>query len=412
MRNKLLCGFLAVVLCMVVSNLLFSFLVPKVTWSRALSVAVGSLAGLILGAIISDSITKNITKLAEITRTIGEGDLTQEITIKNEDEIGNLADAFRQMLINLRQLVSHLGKTSGNMFHSSEELANLAKGASLSTDEIATTMEHISHGAESQSILAEKGSIVIKDIFTAIENVAIKAENTAESAGQAGEIARRETKLMQEAMRNLEKIFTQIDNSSRIVKDFGKKIKQVTKFLDMITTISQQTNTLSFNATIEATRAGEFGKGFSVVAEEMRRLADRTKEFTVEVTDITEEIESDSTLVLSSMEEESDRIHEGKKSIETTVNALEGVVKNITDIVTDVQTISQTAQQQKIDSEKIVKTMDEMARLAEENAAATEEVAASTEDLAGSMEKVNSSAQNSSSLSRQLKEAVMDFKLE
>ncbi len=411
MRNKLLCGFLAVVLCMAASNLLFTLFVPKIAWSRALSVALGSFVGLVLGAIISNYITKNITKLVEAAQKIGKGDLTQEITIQTKDEIGHLANAFRVMLSNLRDLVSHLENTSTSMLGSSGELVGLAGEVNVSSEEIAATMDHISRGAEKQSRLAEKGFNVIKDIVNSIENVTVKAKTTASSAIQAGSIAKTESKLMQEAMKNLGKIFSQIENSTQTVKDFGRKIKQVTKFLDMITSISQQTNTLSFNATIEATRAGEFGKGFSVVADEMRRLAERTKEFTIEVTDITEDIEKDRLSVLLSMENEAEKIEEGKGSIETTIKALGEMVKNITDITGDIQIISEITQKQKVDSEEIVQAMHEVAELAEENATATEEVAIATEELVGSMEKINSTAQHSSSTSHQLKEAITGFKL-
>ena len=411
MRNKLLCGFLAVVLCMIVANLFFGLVVPKVTWSRALSVAFGSLAGLILGVVISNSVTKNVSKLVKITSTIGEGDLTQEVMVHSEDEIGDLANAFRRMLSNLRRMVSHLEKTSFSMFGSAQDLSNLAQEVNLASEEISTTIKQISQGAEKQSVLTDEVFSIMKGMSFSIEDIARKAETTARTADQTGDVAQKESNLMQIAIKNLEGIFNQIEESVQKAKEFGKKTQQITKFLDMITAISQQTNLLSFNATIEATRAGEYGKGFSVVAEEMRRLAEKSREFADEATTIIEDIQRDGVTLLYSMEKEIKEITEGKKSIGTTIDALEGIVKGITNMVEDIRAISAYTQKQRADSERIVNTVSEVAKLADENAMATRGTAVSTEDLVNSIEKIASSAQQSSSISTQLKEDIKEFRL-
>ena len=196
-----------------------------------------------------------------------------------------------------------------------------------------------------------------------------------------------------------------------IVERTSAKNKKITKIADIITSVSEQTNLLSFNAAIEATRAGEYGKGFSVVADEIRRLAEKSKGYAEDITTIIDEIQKDSARIFASLDEQTQGVIFGRKAVSAAAGGLVEIMEKIIDMVGDIQEISTATQQQKQDAQLVVEDMGNVSKLAEEHFSATEKTARVAATQVESMKKMVVSTQNLSGISDQLKNVAQRFKL-
>ncbi|MDY6863557.1 MAG: methyl-accepting chemotaxis protein [Thermodesulfobacteriota bacterium] len=411
MGNKLLLGFLVVVAAIVATNMLLELFITDIAKNRFVVAFIGILIGMLLGSIISNYILKNIANLVTATKTIGDGDLTQEVTINSRDEIGELAQSFNQMLASLREMITQFRKSSDDIISASKTLSSFAQGINTTTEEVASISTRISDGAEKQSLLVKNTFSIMKRMADSIEMVAEKSQLATNKAKQVGDTAKKESASLEKTLEELEKVFARIDRSAELNREFSNKIQKITKFADIITVISEQTNLLSFNASIEATRAGEFGKGFSVVAEEVRRLAEKTKGFSEEITNNIYEIQKDNHLVLNSLDEQTTGIKSGRKSMNKAVSGLVDIMESIINTVEDVQEISIITQQQKKDAQLVVEDMENVSKLAEDHVLATEETVRSASSQVESVNKMVFSTKNLSEISDRLKNATSRFKL-
>jgi methyl-accepting chemotaxis protein len=245
-----------------------------------------------------------------------------------------------------------------------------------------------------------------------IQMVAEKSGIAADAARRAGETARRGRASMENSREELERVFSKIEASAELSRVFADKIRKITKIADIITGVSEQTNLLSFNAAIEATRAGELGKGFSVVADEIRRLAEKSKGFAEEITTIIDEIQKDNVRMLSSLDEQTQGVKTGRKAAETSIGELVDIMEKIIDMVDDVQEISSITQHQKKDAQSVMENMGNVSKLAEEHVSATDETARIAGAQVESMNEMVTSTQNLSSIADRLRNVASRFKVE
>lgn len=411
MSNKLYLGFLMVVASIIATNLIVGLFITDPARNRALFASIGLGVGIILGSVISNYILRNIGELVSATRIIGKGDLTKEVPVSSKDEIGELAKSFNQMVLSLRELISQFRESSDEIIEATNVLHSFVQGINSNAEEVAEISAQISKGAEKQSLLLENTFTVMKRMADSLQTVAEKAQISANAAKRAGETAKREGESMERTREELEKVFSKIEGSVGLMRAFGDKIQKITKIADIITGVAEQTNILSFNAAIEATRAGEFGKGFSIVADEVRRLAEKVKGYAEEITSIIDEIQRDNTKVLASLEEQTQGVKFGRKTVDTAVGGLVDIMEKIMDMVEDVKEISAISQQQKNDAQLVVENMGNVSRLAEEHVSATEGTAKAAVSQLESITKMLSSTQDLSGISERLKNAALKFKV-
>jgi methyl-accepting chemotaxis protein len=412
MSNKLYLGFLVVVASIIATNLIVSLFITDAARNRALFASIGLAVGMALGSLISNYMVRHIGDLVSATRLIGEGDLTKEVTVSSSDEIGELAKSFNQMVFNFRELIVQFRESSEDIIGASKVLSCFVSGVNSNAQEVAEISNHISLGAEKQSLLLENTFNIMKRMAESLQRVAERAQIAANTATKAGETARREGESMEKTREELERIFSKIENSTGLIRVFGDKIQKITKIADIITGVAEQTNLLSLNASIEAARAGEFGKGFSVVAEEVRRLAEKAKDYAEGIETIIDEIQKDNTKVVASLEEQTQGVKFGRKTIETAVHGLTDIMQKVMDMVEEVKAISSITQQQKDDAQLVVANMGNVSKLAGEHLTATAGTARAANAQLESIQKMVSSTHDLSLVSERLQNAVLKFKVE
>ncbi|WP_409343030.1 methyl-accepting chemotaxis protein [Paenibacillus sp. MBLB4367] len=322
--------------------------------------------GLVLGLAIAFLLTRSITKpLALVTESIGEvakGNLTiAHVEVRNKDELGRLADSTNQMLDSLKRVI-------GRVLSSSQNVAAAAEEISASTQEIAS-------GASNQSNSAQTVNELFKELSAAIHSVAFSAEAAADASMQAKDVAIDGGKTIDSTMQAM----ATLEKQMGLLQDDSGKIGSIISVID---DIADQTNLLALNAAIEAARAGEQGKGFAVVADEVRKLAERSGNATKEIASIIKGMQANTG---SSAEAVALAVSLSKQ-IEA---ALKQIMSQVNDSAAQVNEIAAASEQQSAQSSEVLSSVEAIAATSEEAAAAAEETASASQSLAQLAEELN-----------------------
>jgi len=309
-------------------------------------------------------------------------------------------------------MIAQFRKSSDDIIEASKTLSSFAERTNATTEDAAEISQQISKGAEAQSRLLENAFAVMKRMADSIQMVAEKSGIAAGGARRVGETAKRGKESMENSREELERVFARIEATAELNRAFSDKIGKITKFADIITGVSEQTNLLSFNAAIEATRAGELGKGFSVVADEIRRLAEKSKGFAEEITTLIDEIKKDNSNILASLDEQTQGVRTGRKAVETSISGLLDIMEKIIDMVDDVQEISSITQHQEKDAQSVIDNMANVSKVTEDHVSSTEETARIAATQVESMNEMVSSTQNLSNIADRLKNVALRFKVD
>lgn len=307
-------------------------------------VLIAIIVAVVLGSVICKSICRALKKLTEVTNEISRGNLDVEIINDSKDEIGILSDAMKKMGLKLNQVLEHISFAAEQVTVGSKQMADSTIALSRGATEQASAVEELTASIE---------EISAKINITA-ENTK-KVNNIADSTKTNAIKRNGEMKLMLEAM---EEINVSSENISKIIQ--------------VIDEIAFQTNILALNAAVEAARAGKYGKGFNVVAEEVRNLATRSSKAAKETAEIIED-----SIV---------KIIEGSKIADKTAEALDNIVKDIEEVANIISHISESSEEQATGISQISQGVIQISEVVQSNSATAEESAASSEELAGQAE--------------------------
>ncbi|MFC7063742.1 methyl-accepting chemotaxis protein [Halobacillus seohaensis] len=382
-----------------------------VTIGIIISIAV-VIVGIVSALLMANSITKPIKRVVDRMKEIAEGDISQdEIIVKSKDEVSQLAEAINEMQRSLNEVIHHVSYTSDRVSSQSEELTQSANEVKEGSDQIASTMQELSAGAESQANgatdLTDKMSEFVQQIVEANRNGKSVSETTTEVLSMTEE-GRQLMKTSIGQMHNIDEI---VKDAVEKVKGLDQQSKEISKLVQVIEGIAEQTNLLALNAAIEAARAGEHGKGFAVVADEVRKLAEQVTHSVGDITEIVQNIQSQSGTMVDSLEHGYKEVGEGTKQIEVTGETFETINASVSEVVNKVQSISTNLETIVGNSNDMNASIEEIASVSEESAAGVEQAAASAQQSNSSMEEVSHSADELAQLSEQLTKQVSQFKV-
>lgn len=379
-----------------------------------LHMAVMTLAGaIILGGIlvyfIVRAISKPLNQLVSSAKSISEGDLTQKIDVRSRDEFGQLGASFNEMADSLRSLISTIQESVDNVASSSEQLTASADQTSKATEHITLAIERFSSGAESQSEKVETSSQRLSQMNDKLNEIAGVSESITESSGKSTEIAETGGELVQQTVGQMNSINRSVRQAEQVVKGLEAKSKDITAILRVINGIADQTNLLALNAAIEAARAGESGRGFSVVAEEVRKLAAQSagsaKEIEALIQDIVKEIEHSLNMFKSVNQE----VQSGLEITEETETSFKHIYDMTNEIAGKLQTMNAAVEHLSTGSHEISDAVEEIADVSRESSAGIQDIAASAEEQLASMEEISSSAATLEQMAEELRDLTKKF---
>jgi methyl-accepting chemotaxis protein len=335
---------------------------------------IGLLLAVTMGFSIAAVISAPLQKAVQFAAVVASGDLSAELNVRRKDEIGMLADALNDMTVRLRQVISKMIDTSGN-------LSSAANQLSSTSEQMATGTEEVASQAGTVAVASEEMSATSNDI-------AQNCHMAADSASRAAETTRKGFEVVKSTVEGIRYRGKRTKENAMIVASLGERSDQIGEIVSTIEDIADQTNLLALNAAIEAARAGEQGRGFAVVADEVRALAERTTKATKEISGMIRAIQEETKTAIVSMEEGVRGTEKGASEAEQLEISLNEILEQVSSVTMQISQIATAAEQQtsttsEITSniQQITEVVQETARGAQESAGASGELARSAEDL-------------------------------
>ena len=379
----------------------------RIAWIP-LVVLVGALAASLISA---RQMTYGIEEVAAHAQLVARGSMRRELTFESGDEIGALAASFRTMSGGLRTLLRDVETGAAEVAATADQLAAGAEEMSASTEEVAAAAQSIATSAAQQT----KGIHIVVAIAG---RVAVRAQETsghallAQTAADAvTDSARRAGDAAEQGLKSMARISSVTSETLPAVAQLGEKSLRIGQITDTIGAIARQTNLLALNAAIEAARAGEHGRGFAVVADEVRKLAKESGRALETIRQLATEIQHASTAMAARIDDVSTSVVAGESVIRSSSSALIQISKEIESSRAAVQRIVESAVSQHQEAESLAREIEAVAVVAEQNASTLEQVSAVVQEQTASMMHVTESSQHLADIAARLKSVMHRFEL-
>jgi methyl-accepting chemotaxis protein len=357
-------------------------------------------------------ITKPIKVVMERMRSMASGDLSQQpIRTNSQDEVGQLVDSTNQMSEKVRGLLQQINDVSGTVSAQSEELTQSAIEVREGSNQVAMTMQEMAIGSEAQASHTTDLSATMSEFTAKIQELNVNGGQIQQSSNQIISLTGSGSELMEASSTQMVKIDQIVQDAVLKVKELDAKSKEISTLVEVIKAIADQTNLLALNAAIEAARAGEHGRGFAVVADEVRKLAEQVAVSVTEITSIVKGIQSETDNVTESLEMGYHEVEQGTKKIEATSLTFKNIDTALNKMAKDIQSVIGTLSMISEDSQNMNSKIEEIAAISEEASAGVEQTSASSQQTSSSMEEVAKSSEDLAKLAEQMNDLVRQFKL-
>ena len=361
---------------------------------------------------ISERLSKPVRTLRDECELINSGDLTKRpLCLDTTDELGALAHGFSDMRHTMRDLITGITKNAERVSASSEELTAAAQQTAEASTSVATSVVDIAEGIGKQSESITATTATVKEISEQTENVANNASAIAIVTAQTVEAVKHGQAAIQDIVTAMGDINDGTGTVKNTIAKLAKQSDEISKIVDVITGIAEQTNLLALNAAIEAARAGEAGRGFAVVADEVRKLAEESGESATKIAELVATIQTDMKEAVEASAQSSQSVEGSRQSVKEADEIFTSIQLQIEALAGGIQDVSNSIQTISEGTKSMTGEMDSIASISHENASRTQSVSATTEEQSASSEEIAASTRNLSQLAEDLQGEVHKFKV-
>ena len=374
---------------------------------------VASTASYFIGISIAkpiEDITKVINNLSELDFRFDEKSKVVKL-LNRKDEVGVMANSIKMMRDNVSEFITKTSNAAYQVAASSEELTATSEQAASAAEEVARTIEEIARGANDQAVDTETSANNVEEMGELLEKDAQYIEELNKATQEINKQKEEGFSILSELVNKT----NQSNEASKIVYEIilnnNESAEKIERASAMIQSIADQTNLLALNAAIEAARAGEAGRGFSVVADEIRKLAEQSNSFTSEIKKVIDELKAKSYGAVKTMQELKGIVDSQTESVKDTENRFELIAGAIDSVKIVIEQLNHSAELMRENKNRLIELMENLSAISEENAAGTQEASASMEEQAATIEEVANSGEGLATIAEELRVLIEKFKV-
>lgn len=385
--------------------------IKALLWKQLMVVLIAMVVVFIGIAFYTRFITNNINEVMRLSALMAEGDLRAEMAINSHDEFGQMGKNFNRMINNLRKLLNKIIDNSQQVAASSEQLTASAQETAKATENITITVQEISAAVTDQVIYTNKTTNSVQEISAKFVSINNEMQNVTEMTNKANNKAIEGHKVVSHVIQQMSLIENKISTATTVVNVLENKSREIDNIIALITNIAGQTNLLALNAAIEAARAGEQGRGFAVVADEVRKLAEQSEAAAKQISSIIREIQKETNTTVDVMGESTSSVQEGIVMVHKAEKTFAEIEQAIQAMAVQAERISHDITGISNDSASIVQSVSQIGHSIQETSDSAQTVAATTEEQNAAMEEIQSAATMLAKMAEELDQNINQFKL-
>lgn len=375
-----------------------------------------SIAGVVITLVVATLVARHIAtplgRLANAARVIAQGNLCEDnINVSNKDEIGELASSFNDMKKSLRMLIQDVSTNAEQLSAAAEELTASTSQINDVSIEVTKNISDSNNNSKIVAKAAGESSLATEETASGVQRIAEATQHIHSMATDTLELADTGGQTIDIAKKQMAVIYDSTKGTTELIKKLTEQSEEIQNISRVITAITDQTNLLALNAAIEAARAGEQGKGFAVVADEVRKLAEESNQSASQIVSLTNEIQQDTRNVERSVLEGLRTVEDGVSMINNAGDSFTSIVQAVEKMSEQIEDVSAVTEQLSATAEEVAASIQEIASQADNSSKITQEITVGVEEQAASISEINDVSNDLSKRAEQLKSVIQRFSL-
>ena len=392
--------------------------IAKLKWIFAGLFILAQLISMLLINKLADRFIRPLREMVEYIKQVAEGDFTETTLLRtakiqtgSEDEIGQLSVAMKSMRAKLQAMLQQTATVTAEVTSASTQLKFGADEAARSANQVAGSLATMADGTERQVSVVTNSAQELEKMAADSREIADNTGKVAEAANGATQAAKEGSLAIHNAVTQMNNLETTVTESTAVVTKLGERSKEIGQIVDTIAGIAGQTNLLALNAAIEAARAGEQGRGFAVVADEVRKLAEQSQDAAKQIAALIGEIQNETGKAVETMHSGTLVVKTGTETVDSAGKAFSKIVTLIEQVSAQIAVMSASTQHLATGSQQVFTAMQEIAVINKDNAAETQTISAATEEQSATLEELAGSSDELNRLAAALQDNLQKFRI-
>ena len=371
-----------------------------------------TLLTVVCACVISIKLTNPLTKLSNFMKEVAKGNFSNRTDIRTGDELEELSTNINSMMESVSGLIGNVDNTIQSVIEASDNIFNMSEITTTSIGDVSNAIGEVSTGATNQSQGIQIANVSVDELSNKIEEVSKYTDSIKQLSNNAQKLSSNGIDMVNTLIDKSTKTRENSNLSTNIVKEMAESISNINIMSDAIVEITEQTNLLSLNASIEAARAGEMGKGFAIVAEEIRLLSEQSKKSTDDIKIMVNDIIEKANHAESAMNESRSVLEEQDAAVLKTEEVFKDILNAVEQLSDGIGKVQCLNSEMSIEKDSVINQMDNVAKISEETAAVSEEVTASAEEVTATMNELVEYSEKLKEMGSKLNEEMDKFILE